>query len=462
MASPTQDGSGVQQSVTQADVPPGPDGWPLIGNTLQVANDPLAFFERAAEYGDLVRYELGGVPFTLVLHPEYVEQLLVTDSDSVEKFQFNDFSGNSNQFASEGVLCSEGEQWRKQRTLLQNAFTLDHIEQYGAIMTDVATVHVDSWDTNENIALNTAFSDLTLDILTQTLFDFDMGRRSEAVTQVARAINERSDPRNLSIFLPSWIPTPLQRQYETAMDKFEAIVDTVIKERRRADNLTDRDDLLSLLLSAEGTEGYQHSDEELRDQLLTFLFAGHETTSLALTYTVLLLTQNPRVRQQLRSEWNSVLGSANPTPHDIPQLTVTDRVLTESLRLYPPAFAVFRKATDDLELGGYRIPEGTAITIPQYRLHRDPRFYESPESFIPDRWTNELENELPEYAYFPFGGGPRHCIGMRFAMMELKLVLPILLQEIEFELLSSATPELAPGTTLQPAEDVRAQIQRRE
>lgn len=443
-------------------LPPGPDGYPIVGSTLQIASDPLAFFDRLAEYGDVVRYELGGMPFTVIFHPEYVERVLVTDSESVRKFQFDEFGDNDSEFAPEGVLFTEGEQWRNQRTMLQNAFTLERIERYGAIMSDVAAEHATLWSNTEELALNRAFSDLTLDVLARTLFDLDIEGRGEVITETARAVNEQSAPRNLSIFLPSWVPSLTKRRYARVMAEFEAVINEMIAERRGSENLAERDDLLSLLLVREGPNGYRHSDNELRDQLLTFLFAGHETTSLALTYTILLLTRHSDVRKRLYEEWEGVLGDDDPTPADVPRLTYTDRVLTESLRLYPPAFAVFREAAEDIEIGGYLIPEGTGVTIPQYRLHRDPRFYDDPERFDPDRWTPEFERGLPEYAYFPFGGGPRHCIGMRFARMEMKLVLPTILRRLRFHPLSESDPELSPGATLQPADDVRVRVQNRE
>ncbi len=439
-----------------SELPPQLNGLPVIGNTLSLARDPIGFLDRVAEHGDVVRYEIAGSNFTMVLHPEYVEQLLVTDPESVRKLRLGEIGDKSAEFAPEGVLFTEGEQWRNQRTMLQNVFTLDRIERYGTTMTDVAARHAESWTDGEELAINRRFSELTLSILAKALFDIDIEERGSVITDVARAVNERSDSSTLSTYLPAWIPTPAQRRYDRAMTGFETLIDAVIEERRSADDPTDRDDLLSLLLTAETPNGYRHSEGELRDQLLTFLFAGHETTSLALTYTILSLTQHPAVEKRLHEEWDEVFGSTDPTSSDVPKLTYTDRVVRETLRLYPPAFAVFRTATEDISLGGYVIPDGTNVTIPQFRVHRDPRFYDDPEAFDPDRWDDPPER--PEYAYFPFGGGPRHCIGMRFAMMELKLVLPTVLRRVGFELLSDPDPELAPRATLQPAEDVRIRV----
>jgi len=464
MTATPDDGSGAGETRGTGELPPGPDGLPVLGNTLTLARDPIGFFDRMAAYGDVVRYELAGQPFTMVLHPAYVERLLVTDSDSLRKFRFEEFGFGSgtDAFAPEGVLFSEGEQWRAQRTTLQAAFTPDRIERYGETMVATAAEHAVGWPRGEEVAIDRRFSELTLDVLSRTLFDLDLDGRGEAITDVARALNGRADTRSLSAFLPSWVPTPSQRRYDRAMAAFDELVDDLIAERRGADDLDRRDDLLSLLLTRAGPEGYRHSETELRDQLLTFLFAGHETTSLALTYTTLLLSRHHTVLDRLHEEWEEVLGGDDPTPADLPALSYTDRVLRESLRLYPPAFAVFRTVLEDLTLGGYLLPEGTNVTIPQFRIHRDSRFYDDPERFRPDRWTDGFEDCLPEYAYFPFGGGPRHCIGMRFARTELSLVLPTLLRRVEIDPRSDPEPDLAPGATLQPADDVRVRIRDRE
>lgn len=446
------------------ELPPQLNGLPLFGSTLDLARDPIGFFDRVAEHGDVVRYEIGRSDFTILLHPDHVEQLLLTDPGSVRKLRLREIGDGSAEFAPEGVLFTEGEQWRNQRTMLQNVFTLDRIERYGTTITDVATRHAESWTDGEELAINHQFSELTLAILTKALFDLTIDGRGSVITDAARAVNEQSDPSTLSTYVPAWIPTPAQRRYDQAMTEFETVINRLIEERRESGGPTekpasDQDDLLSLLLTAENPNGYRHTETEIQDQLLTFLFAGHETTSLALTYTVLLLTQHPAVENRLHEEWDDVLGSTDPTPSDASDLTYTDHVIRESLRLYPPAFAVFRTATEEISLGGYVIPEETNITIPQFRLHRDPRFYDDPETFDPDRWEDPPER--PEYAYFPFGGGPRHCIGMRFAMMELKLVLPTILRRVEFELLSDPDPELAPRATLRPAEDVRTRVRTR-
>ncbi len=434
-----------------AETPPGPDGLPVLGNVRSLVDDPRAFYDEMSGYGDVVSYSVPLMDFCTVLHPDLIERVLVTENDHFEKFGFEDLGGD---FMSEGLLLAEGEQWQRQRLAAQEAFTPDRIRTYGDAMGRYADAMVDDWTDGETVQLDRAFSELTLRILSRSLFDLELADDADAVTRVADAINERGDLDGLSTFVPLWVPTPRNRRFKRAVSAFEPFVDDLIAERRGATG--EYDDLLASLMAADDVGGLTH--EELRDSMATFLFAGHETTSLALTYLVLQVAQHDDVRRRLDAEYDAVLDGRRPTVDDLLELEYTDRVVTETLRLYPPAYILFRTATRDVELGGYRIPEGTNVTLPQFFVHTDERWYDDPETFDPDRWTDELEAERPEYAYFPFGGGPRHCIGMRFAMQELKTVVPTVLQRVEFDLVSDPDPDLDHAVTLQPADPVRARV----
>jgi len=379
--------------------------------------------------------------------------VFVTGHDRFDKCGFDALGG---EFAAEGLLLTDGDQWRRQRTTIQNAFTLDRIQGYGATMARCADEMVAGWDDGEEITLNRAFSELTLGVLTRSLFDMELGADASLVTESAETLNARGDLDGVSTFLPMWIPTPENRRYKRVLSEFRSFVEELIDERRG--RVDEYDDLLSLLLTAEDDGGNTMSKTEIRDQMVTFLFAGHETTSLALTYTFLELAQHGYVRERLDAEHDAVLDGTAPDLTDLDALTYTEQVIRESLRLYPPAYIIFREAREDVELGGYRIPEGTKLTLPQFHVHTDDRWYDRPERFDPDRWTDGFEDSMPDYAYFPFGGGPRHCIGMRFAMLELETVLPTVAQQVEFELLSDPNPEFNMGATLQPADDVRVRI----
>jgi cytochrome P450 len=417
---------------------------------------PREFYEEMSEYGDVVSYSLPRMEFCTVLHPDLVERVLVTDNRQYEKWGFEELGG---EFAPEGLLLTDGDQWRRQRTIVQNAFTLDRIRSYGDTMATCAAELVDGWDDGQEVALDRAFSELTLDVLTRSLFDLELDGEAGIVTEFAEVVNERGSVDSLSTFLPMWVPTPRNRRYRRVLSEFRSFVEGLVDDRRG--RAGEYDDLLSLLLTAEDDDGNAMSETELRDQMVTFLFAGHETTALALTYTFLELATHDDVRERLNAEHEAVLGGDAPGPATLDDLAYTERVVREALRLYPPAFIVFRRASEDVELGGYRIPEGTRITLPQFHVHTDDRWYEDPETFDPGRWTEGFEDSLPDYAYFPFGGGPRHCIGMRFAMLELKTVLPVVAQAVEFDLRSDPDPELEMATTLRPAEEIRVRVSER-
>ncbi|WP_440989296.1 cytochrome P450 [Haloarchaeobius baliensis] len=443
--------------------PPGPDGRPVIGNTLQFTSDPHAFYDELASYGDVVGYSVARQRMTTVLHPDLVQQVLVTDSEKFGKWDISDFG---TEFAPDGLLFTEGAQWREQRTLAQPAFQLDRVRSYGDAMATYARELVDDLDDGETIAANERFSELTMRILADSLFDLDVdgSEAGAAITRAAEALNERADPDGLGTFVPQWVPTPSNRRFTGAMAEFEETVDRLVAERRATDDGARdgdaHDDLLAMLMRA-GEDGDGMSDRELRDTMLTFLFAGHETTSLALTYTTYLLAEHPDVADRLREEIDDAVDGDTPDTIDVFGLEYLDRVCTESMRLYPPAYVVFREAREDVELGGYEIPAGTKLTLPQFHIHHDERWYDAPGEFRPDRWTDEFEASLPEYAYFPFGGGPRHCIGMRFAMLELKLVLATLLRHCRFEYRGDGPPEPTMGATYQPTEDVRLRVTKR-
>lgn len=450
-ASPTSD-----QPIEEYPLPPGPGGYPVIGHSHHIIRDPFAFIDRLAEYGDVIQYRALGRTFTVLLDPEYIERVLVTEPDRFERFLFAEEGFD---FASKGILFNDNEQGNRQRQLMRPAFTVDRIRAYADTMVDYTERTVDEWTDDPEIELNRMFSGLTLRILSKTLFDIDLRSKGDddVIARAAQVINERADTGGLNLLIPDWLPTPANRRYERAMRRYrERMADLITN--RQTENL-EADDLLAILMEADGPDGYTLSDEEIQDNLITFMFAGHETTSLALTYTCLLLAKHDDIMAELRGELAAELDGETPRFEHVPRLEYTERVIKEALRLYPPVYTMWRKITTETVFGGYRIPEGTILTLPQFRIHRDERFYDVPDKFNPDRWADDRESERLEYAYFPFGGGPRHCIGMRFAMLELQLVIATLIQRVDMTLLSDPTPELSPMTTLQPEDDIRVRIQ---
>ncbi|GKZ14279.1 cytochrome P450 [Haladaptatus sp. T7] len=440
-------------------LPPGPTSYPGVGNTIGFLRDPFAFYDGLREYGDVVSYSVAGEDFCTLLHPEHVERVLVTEESKFGKSEFIREAGEK--FIGNGLFASEGEFWRRQRTMMQPAFYRERIGTYAEPMVAFAAETADSWDDGETIRLQQVMKRLTLRILATALFDHDVrGADSsihDAARGIARAINEKSDAGSVDSLLPDWVPTATNRRYRRAITRFDEAVERLIDERR---DEPPGDDFLSILLHATDDRGEGMSDEALRDELATFLFAGHETTALALTYCLYLLSNHPRVRRKLNDELDSVLDGDAPTMADLRALDYTDKIVTEALRRYPPAYVVFRETKQDVILGGYTIPEGTSLTLPQFVIQNDDRWFDDPETFDPDRWTPEMKADLPDYAYFPFGGGPRHCIGMRFANAEIRLVLATIAQRVEFDC-STDELDLRMGTTLEPTNPIEMTVKTR-
>jgi cytochrome P450 len=418
--------------------------------------DPEGFYEEMATLGDVVTYSMLWYDFTALLHPDHVEEVLMADDGTFGKWGFEQFSGD---FGADGLVATEGEQWRRQRTALQDAFTMDRIRTYAEEMPRYAAEAVADWDDGEEIRLERELSDLTLRVLANSLLNVDLSEGGEQVTRFAEVMNELGDARNLASFTPLWVPLPSNRRFRRRRDAVAAFIDDVV-ERRRG-RAGEADDILSILLTAADEDGRGLDESEVEDNVMTFLMAGHETTSLALTYALLSVATHDDVHERLREEHRTVLDGDLPTFADVPQLTYTGRVVKEALRLYPPAYIMFRQAHEDVAVGGHRIPEESIITLPVRYIQTDEQWYDDPMAFRPDRWDGDLERENPDYAYYPFGGGPRHCIGMRFAMTELKTMLPAILQRVDLELLSDPDPDLSMGVTLRPDDPVRMQVSRR-
>jgi cytochrome P450 len=294
---------------------------------------------------------------------------------------------------------------------------------------------------------------LTLEIVAKCLFDADVGAEAEDVGKAMKvALEDFSSQRRL-IRIPKSIPTPHNVRFEIAARRLNSIVRTIIKERRRSGE--NRGDLLSMLMLANDEHGERMTDKQLRDEVMTILLAGHETTANALSWTFWLLSLNVEAEAKLVEELGRVLGGRAPTMEDLPKLPYAERVIKESMRLYPPAWVMGREAIGECEVGGYRVPAGTTALMSQWVVHHDPRYHHDPERFEPDRWTAEYEEGLPRFAYFPFGGGARQCIGASFAMTEARLILATVAQRYKMELAPGQRVEPYASVTLRPKEGIR-------
>ncbi|MGB7926245.1 MAG: cytochrome P450 [Pyrinomonadaceae bacterium] len=446
--------------MTTTERPPGPKRQLLGGSFLAFRRDALNFLQRAAsEYGDIVYFRMGPQDVFFLNHPDYVRDVLVTHHQNFIKGRALQ---RAKRLLGEGLLTSEGEFHRRQRRLAQPAFHRQRVASYAAMMTDRAARTRDRWHDGETLDISHEMMRLTLAIVGQTLFDADVEDEAQEIGQAL------TDVMNLfSVLLLPFseyldkLPLPQTRRFHKARARLDATVYRMIEERRRSG--ADRGDLLSMLLLAQDEEGNtgHMTDEQVRDEALTIFLAGHETTSNALTWTWYLLSQHPEVETKLHAEIDAVLGSRLPQADDVPRLRYTEMVLAESMRLYPPAWALGRLAINDYEVGGYVVPAHSLVLLSQYVAHRDPRYFTDPTRFDPERWTPEARESRPQYSYFPFGGGPRRCIGEGFAWMEGILLIATLAQRFSLRLVPNHPVALQPVITLRPKHGMKMTIKKR-
>ena len=445
-------------------LPPGPrralPGNPLFG-FLAFRRDALGFLTQLArEYGDIVFFRMGPQRVYMLNHPDLIKDALVTHQDSFMKGRALQ---RSKRLLGEGLLTSEGEYHRRQRRLAQPAFHRQRIEAYGEVMLDYAARACAKWQDGATLDLSREMMRLTLAIVAKTLFDADVERDAEdvgaAFTEIMSLFQMLMLP--YSEYLEK-LPLPATRRFERARARLDAVIYRIIAERRREGR--DHGDLLSMLISAQDSEGDggQMSDEQLRDELMTLFLAGHETTANALAWVWYLLAAHGEVERKLHAELAEVLGERLvPTVADYPRLRYTEMVVTEAMRLYPPAWVVGRLALRDLPVREYVIPAGALVLVSQYVLHRDARFFPAPTRFDPERWTPAARESRPVYAYFPFGAGARRCIGEGFAWMEVVLLVATIARRWRLMLVPGQTVTPHPRITLRPKAGIAVTLARR-
>jgi cytochrome P450 len=429
-------------------LPPGPRGGPLFGSLRRLRRDPLGFFlELRARYGDVAHFRAGPYRVYLLSHPDLVREVLVTRHHSFMKSQVLQ---EAKRVLGEGLLTSEGDLHRRQRRLLNPLFHHDRIASYAGVMAECAARLAERWRPGAVVDVHQEMSRLTLAIVGRALFGADV--EDAAAHRVAWALRAAFDMYER--FLTPYaryverLPLPSNRRFERARRALDEVLFELIRERRAEG---DRGDLLSRLLSArDEEEGHgPMTDRQARDEAMTLFLAGHETTSLALTWAWYLLSDHPEAEARLHEEVDRVLGDRLPGASDVPALAHTRRVLAEAVRLYPPAWAMGRRALEDVEVGGGVVPRGATVVMSQYLIHRDPRWWRDPDRFDPDRWL-EPEGHRPRFAYFPFGGGPRVCIGEDFAWTEGVILLATLARRWRLRLVPGHPVALAPRITLRP------------
>jgi cytochrome P450 len=430
-------------------LPPGPKGDFLLGSAREFARDWPGHMERCArEFGDICYYRFLHVPICQITHPDQIEQVLVRQSANFHKSR--DY-GALKFILGNGLLTNEGASWQEQRQLIQPAFRHENILAYGEIMADSTARHLARWEDGEARDLHQEMAELTLDIVSKSLFGTNAAHLAHEVGEEIAAVMERFQAMAaLSFLLPANFPIPKTPRVLRSKKKLDGVVLSMIRDRRK--NKTTGEDLLQRLLDAQDEAGRQMSDEQLKDEVMTLFLAGHETTANALTWTWYLLAQHPQAEQALGREIDRVLAGHAPTLGDLPRLPYTEMVVKESMRLFPPAWGFGRLALEEFELDGYRIPAGTNIFITQWLTHRDSRFFPDPLRFDPERWREDpvRKGKIPRFAYFPFGGGPRVCIGAGFAMLEAALLLATIAQRYRFTLAPNAKVTPLFSVTLRP------------
>jgi cytochrome P450 len=440
--------------------PPGPKGRPVVGNLLEFRRDKLAFFTRCArEYGPVAGFRLGSRPLVLLSDPAMIERVLVTEQKHfVKHFVLRLLRP----VLGDGLLNSEGEVWLRQRRLVQPAFQRSHVEAYAGIMVSQTERMLGGWQAGDERDLHAEMMHLTLAIAAKALLDADVsGREFERVSRAMDVLMHDFVYRFEGIVkFPQWMPTLWNWRVKRQIRILDRLIYDIIDCRRRGP--LDGDDLLSHLMQAcdagseqPGTRGTM-TDRQLRDEVMTLFLAGHETTAGAMAWTFYLLAQHPEVGARLQAELQAVLGGRLPTAADVPRLSYTEHVVTESMRVYPPVYSVGRRAQRTCEFGGYTLPEGTTFLMSQWVMHHDPRYFDDPLEFRPERWNDGLAKRIPKFAFFPFGGGPRLCVGNSFAMLEAVLILATIAQRFRFELVPGQRIVPWPAVTLRPKHGIRA------
>ena len=439
-----------------ATLPPGPKGNFLLGSLNEIRRDELDFLTRCVkEYGDVCYVRVVNIPAYIVSNPDDIETVLITKNSNFIK---SVFLKESRALLGQGLLTSEGSFWLRQRRLLQPAFHHSRIAGYAKTMMEYTDRMLESWKDGEVRDIHEDMTNLTMEIISQVLLGNDISSDTREAGEALRIFFDQFDDRFGLYVIPDWLPTPGNIRYRNAIRRLNQIVGRVIHERLTQSG--DSGDILSSLLQVQDEDGIRMTETQVRDEVMTLFFTGHETTALALSWTWFLLAQHPEVVAKLSEELGTVLAGRAPTTEDIPKLTYTDWIVKESLRLYPPAYGIVRESLNDVEIGGYTIPKGATVAIFQWSVHRDPRYYEDPEVFRPERWDNNFAKSLPRCAYIPFGAGPRICIGNTFALTEVVLLLATIAQKFQVTLAPNHKVALSPSLTLRPRKGIKVRLKK--
>ena len=452
-------------NVERNQLPPGPSEWPILGQSWRYLRDTIGLMHEAATYGDLATMSVRPALVYLVNHPDLIQEVLVAQHRHVGRGRSVDAL---KYLLGEGLITSDGALHLRQRRLMQPHFHHRRIATYGETMIQYTRRHQQRWSDGMEVDMAEEMRDLTLHIVVKTLFNLDLPSDIKRIGRAFDFCNHYMTVRQNQILpirrLLHQLPMPRTRRFRNELAFLDQTVADLITQRRQSDK--EGEDLLSLLVQTtddevDNSDELTMTDRQVRDETITLFAAGHETTAVALTWTWYLLATHPEWQNRWHAELDEVLGVRAVTLSDLPHLTLTDQILTESMRLYPPLWTTGRMAFDSFELAGFAIPAGALLVTPQIIIQRDPRWFDEPLAFRPDRWTPEFRKNLPPYAYFPFGGGPRRCIGDSFAWMEAQIVLATLGQTWCMHHVQRLPVEMESLITLRPKRGMPLVLKRR-
>ncbi len=419
--------------------------------------NPLDYFTAMArKYGDVSGMRIGNFRSFFINHPDLIEDVLVKNTRLYHKgriLQANKF------LFGEGLLTSEGDFWLRQRRLSQPAFHRARIHAFATTMAGYADEAIAAWRNGETRDIHEEMMQLALRIVGKTLFDADVTHDAKEVGETLDILLRIAANFGRTILVPLWVPTPRNIRAKLGIKRLEKVIYRIIAQRRESGS--DTGDLLSILLQAQDEDGTHMTDRQLRDETITLFLAGHETTANTLSWTWWLLAQHPEIEKKFHAELDGVLGGRLPTLDDLPKLNYLNLVLSESLRLYPTAWGMARLAIEEHEIAGYPVHPGNGVAFAQWVVHRDPRWFDAPTEFRPERWENGLAKQLPRFAYFPFGGGPRQCIGNTFALMEASIVLATIGRKYRFALRPGHQVTPLASITLRPRDGIQVRLEAR-
>lgn len=450
------DVNGSDRAGRQAD---GPKGLPVIGHLLDMSRDTLGFFERSArQYGDMTAIQVGGFPAVIVNHPDLIEQVLVKKHEHFTKNRV--FWRQLEALMGNGLFVAEDAEWQRQRKLAAPAFATAPLATYGPHMVELTERKLARWKDGQEVDMHREMMALGLQVAAKTLLDADVTDDLEAMEQAAYwVIDEVAARFSRPVVIPDWVPLPGHRRYLKGIAHLERMVYRVIADNRAGMNASPG--FLSLLMSARDEDGKPMTDKALRDQICNMLLAGYETSALSMAYGFHLLGQHRDIQDDIAAEVERVAPGRPVTPDDLLNLKLTEHTVIEMLRLIPPGWAIGREARNDVRIGDYDIAKGTTVILSPWVTQRDPRYFENPLEFRPDRWAGDFRRKLPRFAYFPFGGGPRICIGNRFAMMEAMLMLATIARRFDVERLTDRPVSFLPSITLRPVGGIWVRLHER-